>query len=363
MAKPRRIVRRARPADALRLRTGCYSAPMDAPFLALIGIAGAVNAWILAAALLFRDELRRSAASARLALFLVAAGSLLGLFVFWHFDWLAYTLGARILHDTLALVAGAAFLDHVVCVLGPRPVPLAAYAPALAYALAGAILGEALVERVTVAQLVYVQMAYTVVATAIAVVAGRRPGASGRFPSQVAIPLAAMCLLHAVQVLRILLPANPMVFDAVPFAGAAMLIALNAYVLGDPRALRRLVAGPRRPAARIPLALSELEAYLDRERPFLNAALTAEELAGAVGISSRQLSTLLNREAGCSFYEFLQRYRVAEAKRLLRSPDERRTSVEAIGLMAGFRSRTTFYEAFRRDTGASPAKFRKRQAR
>jgi len=71
------------------------------------------------------------------------------------------------------------------------------------------------------------------------------------------------------------------------------------------------------------------------------------------------LSRLLGNSDDGNFYNFINRYRVREAKELLRSAAESRTSVEAIGLMAGFRSRSTFYEAFRKDTGKTPAQFRK----
>nr|HRK63217.1 helix-turn-helix domain-containing protein [Terricaulis sp.] len=59
-----------------------------------------------------------------------------------------------------------------------------------------------------------------------------------------------------------------------------------------------------------------------------------------------------------TFPEYLQHARVEETKRLLRDPAETRTSVEAIGLLAGFGSRSAFYKAFGDRVGMSPAAYR-----
>ena len=94
------------------------------------------------------------------------------------------------------------------------------------------------------------------------------------------------------------------------------------------------------------------------EKPHLDPGLDLARLARAVGVGSPSLSAILSSE-GLSFYEFVNRHRVEEAKRLLRDPRERRTSIEAVGMMSGFRARSTFYEAFRKVTGQTPAEYRR----
>jgi AraC-like DNA-binding protein len=51
--------------------------------------------------------------------------------------------------------------------------------------------------------------------------------------------------------------------------------------------------------------------------------------------------------------------RVAKAADELTDPAEQRTSIDAIALGCGFRSRSAFYEAFRRERGVNPGEFRK----
>ena len=98
---------------------------------------------------------------------------------------------------------------------------------------------------------------------------------------------------------------------------------------------------------------------MNTEKPHLDSRLTLGQLARAIDTPERELSALFGDSVDGNFYNFVNRYRVQEAKELLGSPAETRTSVEAIGLMAGFRSRSTFYDAFRKDTGKTPAQYRK----
>ncbi len=163
--------------------------------------------------------------------------------------------------------------------------------------------------------------------------------------------------LHAAQLLRIAFPDSRWLFDAVPLVGAAYFIGLTWLVVTDPRALRRLTDRPRPPDSDLTGARTAVDDYMRREEPHLDPSLSLESLAAALGLSPRRLSEIVNEAGG--FYEYVNRHRVEAACRLLADPAERRTSIEAIGLMTGFRSRSTFYEAFKRETGATPGAWRK----
>ena len=150
-------------------------------------------------------------------------------------------------------------------------------------------------------------------------------------------------------------------FDIVPLAGAAIFLVLTVLVLIDPQALRPpSQVGIEMPDNRD--AADAVAAYMNAERPYLDPNLSVGRLAEAVGLTPRELSRVISSSSSSSFYTFVNRFRVDEARRLLADPEEARTSVEAIGLMAGFRSRSTFYEAFKREVGVTPAQFRREQA-
>lgn len=170
-------------------------------------------------------------------------------------------------------------------------------------------------------------------------------------------------LLGAVLVLspRLLLPDVGWLFDIVPLAGAAVFLTFTVLVLTDSRALRALsrIDAVKQPAEDI---LATVEAYMREEKPHLDPGLTLDQLASAIAVAPRALSQAIGASSDGNFYGFMSRHRIAEARALLLSPRESRTSIEAIALMAGFRSRSTFYEAFQREVGMTPAEFRRRHA-
>ena len=97
-------------------------------------------------------------------------------------------------------------------------------------------------------------------------------------------------------------------------------------------------------------------------KAFLDPDISLVKVAGIVGMKPRALSTLLNQQMGLPFRDFINSLRIAEAERLLGSPEERETSIEAIGLLSGFRSRSSFYDAFKARNQVTPAEFRKTKA-
>jgi transcriptional regulator GlxA family with amidase domain len=94
---------------------------------------------------------------------------------------------------------------------------------------------------------------------------------------------------------------------------------------------------------------------------YLDSNINVETLAKSLGYKTRDLSEIVNSESGGTFYEFINGFRVEKAKSLLHSEQERRTSIEAIALLCGFKSRSSFYEYFRRVTGKSPGEYRNLQ--
>ncbi len=96
---------------------------------------------------------------------------------------------------------------------------------------------------------------------------------------------------------------------------------------------------------------------MDDEKIFADEDLNLPSLADELGISSHQLSEILNREIGKNFNTFVNEYRVKEAKQyLLEEPDR---SILSIGVAVGFNSATTFNAVFGRMAGMTPGKYRK----
>jgi len=76
-------------------------------------------------------------------------------------------------------------------------------------------------------------------------------------------------------------------------------------------------------------------------------------------VSTHDLSYLLNDSFGVNFFNFVNRYRVDEAKRLMLSGQNKHLNLLGIAYSAGFNSKTTFNIAFKKQTGLSPSEFMK----
>lgn len=102
--------------------------------------------------------------------------------------------------------------------------------------------------------------------------------------------------------------------------------------------------------------ISEME-----ERQFyLNEELTLHSFAREIDMSSRLISSCINKSMGYNFNEWVNGYRVQRALELIESDSENRLSIEGIGSDSGFKSRSAMYAAFKKKLGRSPGHYRKK---
>lgn len=104
-------------------------------------------------------------------------------------------------------------------------------------------------------------------------------------------------------------------------------------------------------------ALDKLSALMTQDRIYENSELDLPTLASQLGLSSHQLSELINTRLGKGFSRYLREQRIEAAKAMLLV--EPSASVLSIGLGVGFASQSNFYDAFREITDMTPGKFRK----
>ena len=96
---------------------------------------------------------------------------------------------------------------------------------------------------------------------------------------------------------------------------------------------------------------------MDEERLYTDDQLTLRDLADELSISPHQLSQLLNERLDTNFSNFVNQFRIRDARDMLLNQPEK--TVLAVSLEVGFNSKSAFYEAFSRFTGMSPQAFRK----
>lgn len=104
--------------------------------------------------------------------------------------------------------------------------------------------------------------------------------------------------------------------------------------------------------------LGRLDQLIEDEKLFLNPKLKIEPLAAKLGVNERILSNLVNRHFGYNVSQYINRFRVEEARILLERPDAMNLKLDSIGTSAGFGSRQNFYAVFEQVTGVNPGYYR-----
>jgi AraC-like DNA-binding protein len=105
--------------------------------------------------------------------------------------------------------------------------------------------------------------------------------------------------------------------------------------------------------------LEQLAQYMMTQRPWLDADLTLEQLAGKLGLRPKVLSRAINEGLGRNFFELVNHYRIEEAKRLLTDPADKKITVLEVLYEVGFNSKSSFNTLFKQDTGMTPSEFKK----
>lgn len=106
------------------------------------------------------------------------------------------------------------------------------------------------------------------------------------------------------------------------------------------------------------MLFKDLQTHMTQTKPHLDSKLSLSQLADQLSISSNYLSQVINEQSGQRFFDFINSYRVVEAKQVLARESEEKGNILAIALDAGFNSKSAFYTAFKRHTGQTPTQFR-----
>lgn len=99
--------------------------------------------------------------------------------------------------------------------------------------------------------------------------------------------------------------------------------------------------------------------WLTADKKFQDPDLKLEKVARGVKMHERQVSSAINTIACQNFNTYINQLRIKEAKILLLSKEHSHFTIDALAEMVGFANKVSFYKAFKKETGLSPADFRK----
>lgn len=98
----------------------------------------------------------------------------------------------------------------------------------------------------------------------------------------------------------------------------------------------------------------KLYTAMERDHLFRDPNLSLMTLSQHIGVSTNYVSQSLNEHMGMSFFDFVNHWRVEEAKPMICARDQ---PVTVIAYKVGFNSRSSFYTAFKKNTGMTPRNF------
>lgn len=104
-----------------------------------------------------------------------------------------------------------------------------------------------------------------------------------------------------------------------------------------------------------------LEAVMDRDQPWKDSDLTLADLAARVRTTPHKLSEVLNADVGQTFNDFVNGYRVREVQRRITAGEAHTLKILALAMDAGFASKSTFNQAFKKHAKQTPSAFREAQ--
>src|ERR1700752_3458676 len=104
--------------------------------------------------------------------------------------------------------------------------------------------------------------------------------------------------------------------------------------------------------------LEKLLNLMEKDRPFTDSSLTIQKLAQKLSVPPNHLSQTINERLSQTFSDFINSYRVEEAKRKLIDPAFRHLSILGIAEEVGFNSKSSFNSVFKKHTHMTPSELR-----
>ncbi|GAA4277075.1 hypothetical protein GCM10022259_17990 [Aquimarina mytili] len=95
---------------------------------------------------------------------------------------------------------------------------------------------------------------------------------------------------------------------------------------------------------------------METEKPYLDNELRLDYLAKKLNLSRHHMSQVINEHFDLSFFDFINKYRIDEAKEKLSNTTG--LSMSEILYTCGFNNRVSFYKAFKKFTKITPTEYK-----
>jgi len=102
----------------------------------------------------------------------------------------------------------------------------------------------------------------------------------------------------------------------------------------------------------------KIEAYLNNSGDFFQPGISLDLVSKRIGVSTHEISRYINNNKNLNFNDLVNLKRIDEAKKRLHDIEYKHLSFDGVGQSVGFKSKTTFYRAFKKFTGYTPGEYK-----
>lgn len=100
-----------------------------------------------------------------------------------------------------------------------------------------------------------------------------------------------------------------------------------------------------------------LKVYMEQQEPYLNVDLKQSEMAVAIGYSTYILSAVFTHYLHTNYYDFVNGYRVERFKQSVQEGLHQKYTLVTLAEKCGFKSKASFFRAFKKFTGTTPNEY------
>ena len=102
----------------------------------------------------------------------------------------------------------------------------------------------------------------------------------------------------------------------------------------------------------------KIESIIKSKSLYLRPKLCLDDLSIETGIPVKNVKQVLSEKLSLTFFEFISKYKIRRAKRLLTKIDDDHFSISNVAIESGFNTDDSFVALFKKHTNMSPENYR-----
>ena len=103
-----------------------------------------------------------------------------------------------------------------------------------------------------------------------------------------------------------------------------------------------------------------IETVVVVDKLYLQPDISLSKLSSVLGRSAQHISLAVNEHAKRNFNDYINYYRIQDAKQMLQAPENEKYTISTIAFDVGFSSLSSFNGAFKKFEGITPSSFKKK---